>query len=95
MPKLNIEESHALPIDELKQRLQALADRLSAKYGIEANWVSPTEAHVKRTGVTGKITCSDQKVTVFLDLSFVLSPMKDKIESRVRQELQRCLAAQG
>ena len=65
---------------------------LSAKYGIEANWISPTEANVKRTGVTGKITCTDSKVTVFLDLSFMLSPVKDKVESRVRRELESCLA---
>ncbi|HEY7954817.1 MAG: polyhydroxyalkanoic acid system family protein [Polyangia bacterium] len=92
MPKLNIEHSHALPLDEVKKRLQALAERLSGKYGIEANWISPTEANVKRTGVTGKITCTDSKVTVFLDLSFMLSPVKDKVESRVRRELESCLA---
>jgi putative polyhydroxyalkanoate system protein len=92
MPKLNIEQAHRLPLDEVKKRLQALADRLSAKYGIDAAWTSPTEASVKRTGVSGKITCSDSKVTVFLDLAFVLSPLKDRVENRVRQELQTCLA---
>ena len=92
MPKLNIEQAHALPLDEVKKRLQTLADRLSEKYGIEAKWLTHTEASVKRTGVTGKITCSDDKVTVFLDLSFVLSPLKDKVESRIKQELQTCLA---
>jgi len=47
---------------------------------------------VKRTGVTGKISCTDTKVTVFLDLSFVLSPLAGKVENRVRQELQQTLA---
>lgn len=93
MPKLNIEHPHSLPLDEVKKRLQALADRLSTKYGIEATWISPTEANVKRSpGVTGKITCTDSKVTVFLDLSFVLSPLKEKIDNRVRKELEGCLA---
>jgi putative polyhydroxyalkanoate system protein len=92
MPKLNIEQPHALPLDEVKKRLEALADRLGAKYGISASWVSPTEAQVKRTGVSGKITCSDSRVTVFLDLAFVLSPLKDKVENRVRQELKSVLA---
>jgi putative polyhydroxyalkanoate system protein len=92
MPKLTIEQSHSLPLDEVKKRLQQLADRLAEKYGIEANWVSDTEAQVKRTGVSGKITCGNSKVTVFLDLAFVLSPVKDKVESRVRHELTSCLA---
>lgn len=92
MPKLQIEQSHSLPLEEVKKRLQDLADSLAAKYGIEANWVSETEANVKRTGVTGKILCTAEKVSVFLDLSFVLSPMRDKVESRVRQKLSECLA---
>ncbi len=92
MPKLNIEQAHALPLDEVKKRLEDLANRLSAKYGIEARWVSDCEASVKRTGVTGKITCSETKVTVFLDLSFVLTPLKDRVENRVREELRKSLA---
>ena len=73
-------------------RLQSLADRLSEKYGINAKWVSDREAEVKRTGVSGKITCHDAKVTVFLDLSFMLNPLKERIENRVRRELETCLA---
>ena len=92
MAKLNIEQTHALPVDEVKKRLQALADRLSEKYGISARWTSDREAEIKRTGVSGKITCNDSKVTVFLDLSFVLNPLKEKIETRVKKELQACLA---
>jgi putative polyhydroxyalkanoate system protein len=92
MPKLNIEQAHSLPLEEVKKRLQALADRLSAKYGIDARWVSETEAAVKRIGVTGKITCSADKVTVFLDLSMMLTPLKGKVENRVRTELANCLA---
>ena len=92
MPKVNIEQPHSLPIEEVRTRLQTLADKLAGKYGVEATWVSPTEAQIKRTGVTGKMSCSPSKVTVFLDLSFVLSPLKDKVESRVREELVRCLA---
>ena len=92
MAKLNIEQAHALPVDEVKKRLQGLADRLSEKYGISAKWTSEREADIKRTGVSGKITCTDSKVTVFLDLSFVLNPLKEKIENRVKTELQNALA---
>lgn len=91
MAKLSIEQSHALPLDEVKKRLQGLADRLSEKYGINARWTSDREADIKRTGVTGKITCTDAKVTVFLDLSFMLNPLKEKIENRVRTELKTAL----
>ena len=92
MAKLNIEQAHALPIDEVKKRLQELADRLSAKYGIDARWTSDREASLKRTGVSGLIKIAEDKVAVLLDLSFALSPVKGKIQERIQQELKSALA---
>ena len=92
MAKLNIEQAHALPIDEVKRRLQELADRLSAKYGIDAKWTSDREASLKRTGVSGTIKVADDKVAVLLDLSFALIPMKGKIQERIARELKATLA---
>ena len=92
MAKLSIEQAHALPIDEVRRRLQELADRLSAKYGIDAKWTSEREASLKRTGVSGIIKVADDKVAVLLDLSFALIPMKGKIQERIARELKSCLA---
>jgi putative polyhydroxyalkanoate system protein len=92
MAKLNIEQAHALPLDEVKRRLQELADRLSAKYGIDAKWTSDREASLKRTGVSGIIKVAEDKVAVLLDLSFALIPMKGKIQERIARELKSCLA---
>jgi len=92
MAKLNIEQAHALPIDEVKRRLQELADRLSAKYGIDAKWTSDREASLKRTGVSGTIKLLEDKVSVLLDLSFALLPMKGKIQERIARELKSALA---
>jgi putative polyhydroxyalkanoate system protein len=92
MAKLNIEQAHALPLDEVKRRLQELADRLSAKYGIDAKWTSDREASLKRTGVSGTIKVGDDKVAVLLDLSFALLPMKGKIQERIARELKSALA---
>ncbi|HXU71963.1 MAG TPA: polyhydroxyalkanoic acid system family protein [Polyangia bacterium] len=92
MAKLNIEQAHALPLDEVKRRLQELADRLSAKYGIDARWTSDREATLKRTGVSGTIKVADDKVAVLLDLSFALIPMKGKIQERIARELKSALS---
>jgi putative polyhydroxyalkanoate system protein len=92
MAKLTIEQAHALPIDEVKRRLQELADRLSAKYGIDAKWTSEREASLKRTGVSGTLNIGENKVAVLLDLSFALLPMKGKIQERIARELKSALA---
>ncbi len=92
MAKLNIEQAHALPLDEVKRRLEELANRLAAKYGIDAKWTSDREASLKRTGVSGKIQVGEDKVAVLLDLSFALLPMKGKIAERIERELKSALA---
>jgi putative polyhydroxyalkanoate system protein len=92
MAKLNIEQAHALPLDEVKKRLQEVADRLSAKYGIDAQWTGEREAALKRTGVNGVIKILENKVSVALDLSFALIPIKGKIQERIEQELKSALA---
>jgi len=92
MAKLNIEQTHSLPLDEVKKRLQELADRLAAKYGIDARWTSEREAALKRTGVSGTIKVGDDKVAVLLDLSFALLPLKSKIQERIERELKSALA---
>jgi putative polyhydroxyalkanoate system protein len=92
MAKLSIEQTHKLPHEEVRKRLEDLAARLSEKYGIDARWTSEREATVKRTGVSGTIQCGEGKVTVTLDLSFALLPLKGKIDERIRKELATTLA---
>ena len=92
MAKLNIEQAHALPLDEVKKRLEELANRLATKYGIDAKWTSDREAQLKRTGVSGTIKVGEDKVAVLLDLSFALLPMKGKIQERIERELKSALA---
>jgi putative polyhydroxyalkanoate system protein len=92
MPKLTIERAHALPADEVKARLQTLSDKLSEKYGLKSSWKSDTQAEVKGTGATGTITCAPNKVSITIDLSFALTPLKGKIEDKVKRELETALA---
>jgi putative polyhydroxyalkanoate system protein len=92
MAKLAIEQAHALPLDEVKKRLEEVANKLSAKYGIDAQWIGDREASLKRTGVSGTIKLLENKVSVLLDLSFALLPLKGKIQERIEHELQTALA---
>jgi putative polyhydroxyalkanoate system protein len=92
MAKVSIDHAHTLSNEEAKKRLQALADKLASKYGVDARWTSETESQLKGTGFSGKITCGEGKVSIFLDLSFMLTPMKGKIEERIREELRNTLA---
>lgn len=92
MPKFTIERSHTLPAGEVRPRLQALSDMLADKFGLTVEWKSETEALVKRTGASGKISCEANKVSVLVDLSFALTPIRGKVEERVKLELEKALA---
>ncbi len=92
MPKLNIEQPHDLDPKAVRGRLDALSARLAEKYGLDAKWRSDTEAVFDRTGASGSISVRPGKVLIQVDLSFALTPMKGKIENRIREELARALA---
>lgn len=92
MANLSIEQAHSLPLDEVRKRLTELSERLSAKYGIDAHWISEREASLKRIGVSGKIQVGENTVAVLLDLSFALIPMKSRIQERIQRELKSALA---
>lgn len=92
MPKMTIEQCHALEPATVRQHLEGLQTRLAEKYGLTVSWTSNTEATIKRTGASGTIRCEPQKVVVNLDLSFALTPLKGTIEQRIRQELTQALA---
>ena len=91
MPKVNIEQKHALTDEQVKERLRSLGDRLGSKYGVTSNWVTPTQANLKAVGVSGVIAMSPGLVRVTLDLSFALTPIRGKMEDRITRELRELL----
>jgi putative polyhydroxyalkanoate system protein len=92
MPKFTIEHKHDLPHATVRERLEALNARLAEKYGIDAKWRTDTEATFKRTGAAGTISCQPNCVAIHVDLSFALTPLRGKIETRIREELVAVLA---
>ena len=92
MPKVVIEQSHALEAVEVKKRLDGLNEKLSTRYGIDAEWHSPTEARFKGKGASGTIRCKPGMVVVDIELPFLMTPLKSQVESRVRTELEKALA---
>lgn len=89
MAKLEITQRHTVSAEEAKKRIDQLNRELSDKYDLTSTWKSDTQAEVKRTGATGLIQIEPNQVRVNLDLSFLLNPVKDKIETKIKEELQK------
>lgn len=94
MPKINLSRNHSLPAATIKERLVALGEKLQEKYQAKTSWADDRTLNVKGTGVDGKLTIGDSKVDVVIDLSFMLSPMKGKIEESLSKELDKLTASQ-
>lgn len=91
MPKIEVIQSHNLTAEEVRKRMEQLNHELGSKYNLTSTWVSPTEAKVERTGATGKISIEPKQVSITLDLSFALSPLKSSVESKIKEILQKAL----
>lgn len=95
MPKISISKPHSLTPVVIKQRLVDLGAKLTEKYQAKTSWDGDKSMNVKGPGVEGKLTISDNKVDVNLDLGFLLSPMKGKIEEAITKELERVVKPEG
>ncbi len=89
MPKIQIAQTHQLPLSQVKTYIDQLSRDLGAKYDLKSSWISDTEAKVERSGVSGSIKLEPTQVTIHLDLSFALTPVKGMIESKIRDELKK------
>lgn len=94
MPKINLSRNHSLEPAVIKDRISKLGDKLQEKYQAKTSWADDRTLNVKGTGVEGKLVISANKVDVNLDLGFMLTPLKGKIEETLGKELEK-LTAEG
>lgn len=92
MPKINLSRNHSLSPDVIKQRLTDLGSKLQEKYQAKTSWADDRTLNVKGPGVEGKLTIDTSKVDVALDIGFMLSPLKGKIEEALTKELEKVTA---
>lgn len=101
MPKLNLEVPHALPQDEAQERLQRFAESLHGRFGDQAKDVTQSwSGNVLSFGfktfgmrIDGKIGVESDKLVVSGDLPIAATMFKGKIESEIRQQLERLVRA--
>lgn len=99
MPKFKQEVPHNLTADEARERLQHFAESLESKLGdqvknLHQTWEGNTLDFGFRTfgiNVEGKMFVADDKVTIEGNLPFSAMMFKGKIESEIRQQLERIL----
>ena len=101
MPKFGVRVPHTLAKDEARTRLERFAEMLQAKFAnqvsdLQQSWDGDTlKFHFKTYGIPldGGITVADKELNVAGDIPFTAMMFKGKIESEIREQLEKIVAA--
>ncbi|MBN2496160.1 MAG: polyhydroxyalkanoic acid system family protein [Deltaproteobacteria bacterium] len=86
MPKIEMERSHRLSVDEARAKVDSLVADLEKRYGLKCSWAG-NRLSFQRTGVKGHVDVGEDRVAVLVDLSMVLGALKSKVEQRLKSKM--------
>ncbi len=86
MPSIDIHHSHSKTPAQARKAIESVAKKLAERFDVKYDWDGDTLNFV-RSGVDGKIKLSPKKLHVTAQLGFMLSMLKDPIESEIRRVL--------
>ena len=89
MPRINLSRQHSIPPETLRQRIGVVEAKLRDQYKANTNWVDDSTLQVDGPGVKGKVAFDAHSVAIDLDLGFMLSPFKGKLEEGLSKELDK------
>jgi putative polyhydroxyalkanoate system protein len=100
MPKFGVRVPHTLTKDDARSRLERFAEMLEAKFAnqvsdLQQSWDGDTlKFHFKSYGIPldGGITVADKELNVAGDIPFTAMMFKGKIESAIREQLEKIVA---
>ena len=91
MASIHIKKAHHLSKEEAKQRVDGIAKDLQKKLHVDCQWKGDSLLF-KRSGATGAIKLGQGFVEVKIKLGVMLTPMKAKIESSIKNNIDTYLA---
>ncbi|RYZ73657.1 MAG: polyhydroxyalkanoic acid synthase [Lysobacteraceae bacterium] len=86
MPSIDIKHRHSKTPAQARKAIEEVARKLAERFEFEYEWQDDTLNFV-RSGVDGKIKLSPKSLHVTAKLGFMLSLLKDPIESEIRRVL--------
>lgn len=101
MPKFGVRVPHTLTKEDARSRLERFIEVLTAKSGnqvsdLQQSWEGDTLKFGFKTygiAINGGITVEDNDLSLAGDLPFAAMMFKGKIESEIREQLEKIVAA--
>ena len=92
MADIEIKRAHGMGVAAARAAAEKMADQLGRKFDLKGKWAGNV-LRFERPGVTGTLTVGEKDLDLSVALGFLLKAMKGSIESAVKQELDKVLAA--
>lgn len=91
MSVIKVSREHQLNHEEVKQIAEDMVVSLAQEFGVKYHWESET-VKFKGAGAKGHMTLLPGQVDLKMELSFLLIPLKSKIEASIVRRLDKCLS---
>lgn len=92
MPDVSVTREHNLEADELRTRIENLANEMSQKFGIKCRWDGDI-CHLSGNPLkNGKVTMGPTSVSLELNLGMMAKMLKGAITKEVNARLDKLLA---
>jgi putative polyhydroxyalkanoate system protein len=92
MANIKISQAHSLPVEEAKKRINDAFSSVSSKMGLKMSW-SGDKLSFSGNGADGTANVTASAVDVEVKLGMMASAFKGKIESGLKEQLEKGLKA--
>jgi putative polyhydroxyalkanoate system protein len=93
MAKYEVDIPHALPVDEVRSRLERAKAKLERDYGATCTWDQGGVLLVQRKGLDARVHVEAARVRVHLELGLVMSALSGTIRAGITRQLTELLRA--
>ena len=97
MADISIKKKHGLTLEDAQERIDKVVTDIKAEFSsliksIEWN-KQKTRADVKGKGFSGVFSVDETDIGIDVDLSFFAKPFKEKVETKINEELTNYFTA--
>ncbi len=91
MATIEMKKAHTIGKEAARKKAEELADRMKEKIGIEWHWSGDSIQFEAKGGAAkgakGHVDVNDVQIAVYVDLPFLLRPLKGMVEGKIREKL--------
>ncbi len=92
MADISKSRNHSIDPEDLKQRLQSLAEEMGRKFGIKYRWDGDTCVLSGSALKRGSLTMTESSVSIELTLGMMAKMFKGQIEKEIDSHIDKLLA---